>query len=152
MKKLLYILLPVFIVLPLSLFFMTSYTDNNGSSDFSLETLTDQDIIQGTGTTTIMTSKVTTNNKTVCKARTISGVAVLFEKNLENDTLNMVVSCEITKGNARLVLVIDDKIVHDFVINEENQHFALHNVTGKVCLKLAGESAGYSVTYKLQSH
>ena len=108
MKKLLYILLPVFLVLPLSLFFMTSYTDNNGSSDFSLETLTDQDIIQGTDTTTIMTSKVTTNNKTVCKARTISGVAVLLEKNLEHDTQNMVVSCEITKGNARLVLVIDD--------------------------------------------
>ena len=67
-----------------------------------------------------------------------------------DEPLHIVVSCEITKGNARLVLVIDDKIVHSFALNEENQQLSLNNVTGKVCLKLAGETTGYTVTYKLK--
>ncbi len=46
-------------------------------------------------------------------------------------------------------LSYEDTIVHDFALNEENQQFTLENVTGKVSLKLAGESAGYTVSYTI---
>lgn len=150
MKKIFCTFLVIAVLVSLSGCMASAYEDTNGEDNFSLQTLTDQDIIQGTNTTSFMSSTVTLNNKTVCKVQTMSGVDELFEKRMKNETLDMVVSCEIVKGNARLVLVIDDKIVHDFALNENNQQFILENVTGKVCLKIAGESTGYSVTYKVQ--
>lgn len=150
MRKLLFALLTVSVLLSLPGCMIVSYEDTNGPSDFSLQTLTDQDIIRGTNTSTVMSSAVTVNNKTVCKAQTMSGVVTLFEKRFDNEPLQIVVSCEITKGNARLILVIDDSIVHSFALNEDNQQFVLNHAAGKVCLKLAGETAGYTVTYELQ--
>ena len=157
MKRILCILLAVLILLSLPFLILLSlpesmmsiYEDTNGDADFSLQTLTDQDIIQGTSFTKVMSSTLKNHNKTVCKARTMSGVEKLWEERLENETLDIIVSCEITKGNAQLVLVIDDKIVHTFAVNEVYQRFTLANVTGKVYLKLAGENAGYIVTYEL---
>lgn len=150
MKKLICTLLAVFILLSFTGCVMSSFEDTNGEADYSLQTITEENILQGMNTSEIMSSSVTVNNKTVCKAQTMSGVVNLFEKRMVNETLDIVVSCQITKGNAQLVLVIDGEIIHNFALNEENQHFTLENVTGKVCLKLAGESAGYSVTYEFQ--
>ena len=149
MKRFLSALLAVVIVLSLS-GCMISYEDTNGDADFSLQTITEQDIIQKTICSKVMSSTVTADNRTVCKAKTMSGVEALFEKRMKNESLDIVVSCQITKGNARLVLTLDDKIVHDFALNEENQRFTLDNVTGRISLKLAGESTGYAVSYELQ--
>ena len=150
MRKLLCTMLVLFILVSLEGCMMTSYEDTNGEDNFFLQSLTDQDIIYGTNTTTVMTSTATVNNRTTCKAKTINGVKELFMQKMQNEILDIVVSCQITQGNARLVLLVDDKIVHDFALNKENQHFTLENVTGKVRLKVAGESAGYVVTYILQ--
>lgn len=60
------------------------------------------------------------------------------------------VSCSITKGNARLVLVINNEIVHDFGLKGMNQNFTLENVTGAVSLRIAGENTGYSIKYELK--
>ena len=128
----------------------TLYKDTNGNADLSLQTLTDADIIGKTGSSSFMSSTVRRSDGTVRKVRTMSGVEKLFELNMDNETLDLVVSCKITKGNARLVLVINDEIVHDFPLNGTSQRFTLENVTGSVSLRLAGESAGYSVQYQLQ--
>ena len=150
MKRLFCAFFALLLLLSLAGCMMKSYEDTNGEDNFSLQSLTDQDIIHGTNTSTVMTSSVTVHTRTTCKAKTITGVKELFMQKMQNETLDIVVSCQITQGNARLVLLVDDKIVHDFALHEENQHFTLENVTGKVRLKLAGERAGYVVTYILQ--
>jgi len=147
MKHYIGILLVLFTILSFPGCTITVYEDTNGEADFSLQTLTEEDIVRGTNTVQVMTSTATVNDKTVCKAKTISGVVELWNKTLKDEALEIVVSCEISKGNARLVLVIDDEIVHNFALNAESQHFSLDNVTGKISLKLAGESAGYRITY-----
>ena len=150
MKQTLCAMLALVILLSLPGCTPTSYADTNGEEDFSLQTLTERDLIQGTNTSKMMSSTVTMGDKTTCKAQTLSGVEVLYEKRLKGETLDLVVSCQITKGNARLVLVLDDEIIHDFTLNKDSQHFTMENVTGKVYLKLAGESAGYTVSFVLQ--
>ena len=150
MKKCMCILLAMLLVLSLGGCGTPNYEDTNGETNFSLQYITDVDIIQGINTFTMMSSTVSLNNTTTCKANTLSGVENLWKRNMKNGKLDMVVSCQITKGNARLVLLIDDTIVHDFSLNEANQHSTMENVSGKVCLKLAGENAGYAVSFTLQ--
>ena len=147
MKKCLCALLALFMLLSCSGCITFSYEDTNGEDNYALQTLTDADILRGAGSTTVLSSKVTINNKTECKAKTMSGVLTLLDTKLNNEPFAITVSCHITKGNARLVLVVDDEIVHDFALNTDNQTFTLPNVTGKVRLKIAGESTGYTVTY-----
>lgn len=145
MKKLLCAFLALALVL--SLAGCASYEDTNGADDFTLQTLTEADILNGANTTKVMASTVTVNSKTTCKAKTFSGVEALYEAELAGEPLDLLVSSEVTKGNARLVLVVNDEIVHDFALNEENQHFTLENVTGEVALKIAGEDAGYVISF-----
>lgn len=150
MKKFFCTLLTVCILLSFAGCELPSYEDTNGEADFSLQTITEQDILRAAGSTKIMAFSSSVNGQTTCKAKTMNGVETLFEKKLNGQTLDLTVSCAITKGNARLVLILDDKIIHDFAINEENQHITLDNVTGKVCLRLAGEAAGYVITWNMQ--
>ena len=150
MKRLLCTCLALAMLLSFSGCSMPVYEDTNGEDNYSLQTITDEDIVQGISTTKVMSSTVTVNRKTVCKAKTMSGVESLWEQKLENETLEIVVSCEITKGNAKLVLVVDDEIVHTFSLNEDNQRVTLENVTGEVSLKLAGEDAGYAVSFEFE--
>ena len=125
------------------------YEDTNGAEDYTLQSLTEADIISGGTYSKAMSSTITVNDKTVCKAKAMSGVETLFEQRLKNEAFEILVSCEILKGNARLVLVVDGEIVYDFALNESNQRFTLKNVSGDVSLRLAGESVGYSVTYEI---
>ena len=150
MKKLICALLAVFILLSFTGCGTRSYEDTNGEDDYSLQTITEADIIRGIGSSIFMSSTVRNNHVTVCTARTMSGVAKLFELDLNGEDLDLTVSCSITKGNARLVLVINDEIVHDFGLKGMNQNFTLENVTGAVSLRIAGESTGYSIKYELK--
>jgi len=150
MNKWIFLFVSVFIILSLSSCGVTTYQDTNGPSDYSLQTLTEEDIIRGAKTSKILSSSITLNNKTVCKAKTMSGVEELYKTNLKNETLCLTISSEITKGNARLVIVFNDEIIHDFALHMSDQIFTLEDVTGTVSLKLAGESTGYEITYLVE--
>lgn len=149
MRRLLCVLLAVFILLSFSGCRIRSYEDTNGKNDYSLQTITEAEILRGIGSSTFMSSTVRNNNVTVCTAQTMSGVVKLFDLDFSGEDLDLTVSCNIVKGNARLVLVINDEIVHDFGLKGMNQNFTLENVTGSVSLRIAGESAGYTIKYKL---
>ena len=125
----------------------TSYEDTNGSDDFSLQTLTEEDILHSSGSTRIMSSTVTLNSQTTCKVKTMSGVVELYSRRMDGGYFGITVSSQVTKGNARLVLIVNDEIVHEFDLNRQDQYFALGNVSGKVSLKIAGESTGYNITF-----
>lgn len=147
MKRLICFTLLVLTLLSLASCSVTTYEDTNGEDDFSLQTITDEDIIKGVNTSQFFTSTSSSDGTTTCKAKTMSGVVELYEGKRENEGIKIDVSSEITKGNARLVLVFNDEIVHDFDLNGKDQSFVMENVTGKFSLRIAGESTGYSVTY-----
>ena len=126
------------------------YPDTNGEEDFTLQVLTDEDILGTRGSVRVMSSTTTVGNKTVCKTKTMSGVTDLYEGYLRGGDFQITVSSEFTKGNARLVLVLDDAIIHDFALNGEEQTFVLPDANGRIYLRVAGESTGYRVEYRIQ--
>ena len=125
--------------------------DTNGETDFTLQTITDADIIEGMNTMSFMSSQssVTVNgvSKNKISVGTMSGVMELYEGRLNNESLTVVLSGSVTKGNARIVVVLENEIVHDFELNAADQSFTLENASGRVYIKIAGESAGFSVEY-----
>ena len=126
------------------------YADTNGAGDFSLQTLTDHDILHVRRCVRVMSSTKRFGNKTVCKTKTMSGVTDLYKGYLRGEDFQITVSSEFTKGNARLMLVLEDAILHDFALSGEGQTFRIPAAKGRVYLRVAGESTGYRVEYRIQ--
>lgn len=126
------------------------YADTNGEADFTLQSITDEDILGVRRCVRVLSSTQRFGNKTVCKTQTMSGVTDLYEGYLRGEDFQITVSSEFTKGNARLMLVLGDAILHDFALNGEEQTFAIPAAKGRVYLRVAGESTGYRVEYRIQ--
>ena len=150
MKKFITIILATVLVLSLAGCKFVTYEDTNGDEDFSLQTLTEADITSNANICSqTMSTKSMINNVTTYTAKEMSGVIKLYETSLQNQDFEIQLSSEVSKGNARLVLVIANTIVHDFMLNEKEQTFSIKNFSGKIRLKLAGESAEYKITYTI---
>lgn len=128
---------------------MSHIEDANGPDDHSLATLTDEELLGSSlSSTGTMMSTVTTGSITRCKAGKFSGVDDLYEEDIVwSSGLTVSVDATVTEGNARLVLLLDGEIVHEFAINSGEQTFTLEEYSGLLCLRIAGESAKYNITY-----
>lgn len=150
MKKFLAIVLTLAVLAGLS-GCMSHIEDTNGPDDTSLTTLTDEDILgRSLSCTKLMSSTVTRGNTTRCKAGKFSGVEDLYESDLiwaSGTTIS--VDAAVTEGNARLVLLLDGEIIHEFDVNGTGQTFSLGEFSGKLCLRIAGESAKYDITFSV---
>lgn len=147
MKKFIAILLATVLVLSLAGCKFVTYEDTNGDEDFSLQTLTEADITSNITTySQKMGTKTMINNEISYSAKSMSGIIRIYEANLRDGNSEIQVSSKVSKGNARLVLMVGNEIVHDFDLNKDNQVYTLENCTGQVCLRLAGESAEFKVT------
>lgn len=147
MKKFITIMLATVLVLSLAGCKFVSYEDTNGDEDFSLQTLTEADITSNITTySQVMGTKTQINNETSYSAKNMSGIIRIYEANIRDRDLEIQLSSKVSKGNARLVLMVGNEIVHDFDLNDDNQVFTLENCTGKVSLRIAGESAEFKVT------
>lgn len=148
MKKFLALILGLVLLVSLAGCDFASYEDTNGDSDYTLQHITEEDIISGTGFITVGTLTTTVNNTTTCKAQKLSGVTEIYSATLKEKDLTITLSNKIIKGNAQLSLVVNDEIVHTFALNSE-ETFSIENVSGSVDLKVAGEEAQYEITYTI---
>lgn len=124
--------------------------DSNGPDDYSLVELTDRNIIrQDTGAVggpNVREDLI--GDTTTYYAKKFTGVAEIYGENLFATRLTITVNhAQVTEGNFRIVLLVDDKIVHDFALNELTQSYVLEDVNGYVSLRIAGESAAFSLDY-----
>lgn len=86
--------------------------------------------------------------KIVAEAKTdFSGVAILQRTECETEKVTFTVNCERMAGNLRVVLIDENmRIVHDFPIGESSS-FTVERAKGKSFeLRVAGESAVFTVT------
>lgn len=145
MKKLLCLTLSILLILGLA-GCGNEIEDTNGEDDYSLATITDENIINldlgASGS-----SSSTTGDSTVTKysAKSFSGVEELYVADYlwESDVTIDVTSLIVKGGNFRLVVLVDDEIVYDFDLEEVSQSCELHDVDGTVSVRIAGESAAY---------
>ena len=141
----------VAVLLTLALLFTgcKTYKDTNGENNYELQTLTEQDILQGGSVVKTGSSSATVNNTHSVKVKTMNGVDTL--ETFSGEKVVLLLSVTINKGNARLVVCTDDEILQEFELNKDNQLFTFEVETGsKAYLRIAGEDCGYSLTYQLQ--
>lgn len=125
------------------------YKDTNGENDFSLCKITDEDIIEGIDSSTLnIVTFDEAKNEYWYLGKFFNGSTTLGTANdLTADNTIVIQQFSVTKGNTRLLILADDKIVHDFTPNESNQEYSLNNLQGDISLVVAGESANFEVFF-----
>ena len=123
--------------------------DTNGTEDYTVETITDQDII-GLSMGSIGLSKSTSifSDLITYSSKKFSGVAEIYGTHMVTNRFEITVYlAEVKSGNFKIVLIVDDEIVHEFKLNELSQTFVIEDVNGYICLRIAGESANFKLNY-----
>lgn len=117
--------------------------DTNGDEDFTLETITDEDILAG-GTKYVAfgSQNLTVGDVHSVTVKKFSGVWQVAMLELQGGSAAVTMDMTVAKGNCRVVLICNDEIVHDFDINGQDT-YTVHTA-GKYYIKLAGESAEIS--------
>ena len=135
--------------------------DTNGPEDFSLQTITDQQIIDrsigSVGGPTISRS-VLTGDAVEFSAEKFTGVyEILYDNFIGKSDFDLsLLNYEIRGGNFKIVVVHEDKIVAtlepDMFVD-----YRLEDISGYVSLRIVGESAAFTFAisefdYDLHSH
>ena len=153
MKKILCFILLVFMSIT-----MTSCThleDSNGENDYSVVSITDEDILSF-GHSYISVGSFTLRKKTgdliegTFKVQKLSGILQIdeFKYNSQYFTFSYDFTC--TKGNAMLAIVSNGEIVKKIEANT-NSSFKLNNNKKYYTTYLVGESANVQLNYKINS-
>lgn len=125
--------------------------DTNGDDDYTLAEITEENIVNmDLGASSYSQSPSDDEvaglaELTKFKASSFSGVAEIYSTNLigKSDLTFNVTTIQVDKGNFRLMVLVDDKIIHEFDLAEMNQTYELEDTSGAVSVKMAGESADF---------
>lgn len=133
--------------------------DMNGADDFSLHTITEENIIKldygAVGGPTISWGS-SWDTTVEFSAKKYTGVTEIFYDNVigKTDFYVNLASFEVTGGNFRMVVVCNDEIVATLEPGT-NVEYCLKDATGYISLRIAGESASFNFTmseYDYDSH
>lgn len=155
-KKILPIVLAAVIIAVAVIWFAGSglehIEDTNGPADFTLQTITD-DNIRNLDMGALNVSQKTgllTGDTVTYHSDCFTGVYEVFRENLITNRYEITVNhASVNSGNFKMVLCVDDEIVHEFTLNELTQTFVLEDVSGTVSLRIAGESADFQFDYSV---
>lgn len=120
--------------------------DTNGADNYALQSITDEDIISlGTGSMGVGTKTNKISGMTEIYSEKFTGVYEVLYTNLlgKSDFLINIHAFEINGGNFKMVVVHNDEIVATLT-PENADEYLLEDVSGKVSLVIAGESADFS--------
>ena len=135
-------------------------TDTNGPDDFTLTTITDENIINrdigSIGGPTISQGLI--GDGYTFSAKEFSGVYEILYDNFigKSDFQLDITNFVVTGGNFRMVVVHDDQIVAELT-PDMFVEYRLEDIKGTVSLRIAGESASFSffmanIDYNAHSH
>lgn len=123
--------------------------DTNGAENYNLQTITDSNIInRDIGAMGLKISNSTVTNTTSYSSEKFTGVEEIYGENIVANRMEFNINhASVTEGNFKIVLLVDDEIVHEFKLNELMQTYVLENPSGYVSLRIAGESANFMFDY-----
>lgn len=123
------------------------FEDTNGADVYSLQTITDENIINMDIGSKGVWEK--TNNITGLKtysSKKFSGVYEINNVNFWGETFEVSVkNFKLNSGNIKYVVVVNDEIVHEFTPNQPNQVYKIEATEGNISLRIAGESADFEL-------
>ena len=126
-----------------------SYKDTNGEDDFTLQTITESDILTKNRFTAIASVSVNNNGSSRLDIGSLSGVKKL-ETFSGGSSYDITLSLSTKSGNVRLVLCTKDAILYEFSPNGDDQTYHLEKQNKTVYLKIAGEEAAFKLEYKTE--
>lgn len=123
--------------------------DTNGADNYTLQKITDDNIINmDVGSLNVGRKKSAISDTVTYSSKKFTGVTEIFTKNTIATRFTITVNhAAVNSGNFKMVLVYNDEIVHEFKLNELTQEFTLENVKGTIALRIAGESADFMFDY-----
>ncbi len=135
-----------------------SFADTNGVTDFSLTTLTLENILdewygytmfasgsygEGGSTNVDHEWEDEDRDRRSMHAKSFSGVTVLQATKTDYETLTLDITSNVESGNFRIVITVDGAYYCDVEVNKTTQ-VVLNDIKNKtVLIKLAGESAKF---------
>lgn len=121
--------------------------DTNGDADFSLATLTEEQVIKNNSSISNVSVGNQWGNKYELKVNKFSGVKQLKRIKISG-TQTVTANVNVTSGNFRMVLIKDGKIAYDFVINGTSSTTIS---AGTYLIKIAGESAAFNLSFNVEA-
>lgn len=117
--------------------------DTNGDDDFTVETIDDDEILTRTKYVAWLAKSSNNNGQYSVTVKKLSGVWQIADLSMKGyGAAVLKTDMTVESGNCRLVLVHNDKIVHDFNIQGQDSYVV--TTSGNYYLKLVGESAHVS--------
>ena len=125
--------------------------DTNGVENYTLQQITDYNIIKmDIGAKNISETKSALSALPEYSSKKFTGVSEIYYTNISANRFDITVyNLWVESGNFKLVLLLNDEIVHEFTLNELTQTYTLENPKGTVSLRAAGESADFEFSYDL---
>lgn len=146
MKKILLIILSLLFLESCGWNNLNHIEDVNGDDNYSLNTLTEKDVLSKNPHALFFKSRTTEiNKKFKFSCEKFSGVSDITSYNLKNDKKYIfIVNATINKGNGEIFIYKDGKRVAsiDWSLNQEIE---LENFNGKISFRIAGESANMNI-------
>ena len=125
--------------------------DTNGPDDYSLATITEDNIInQDLGCSSYSMSPGSEDESymeetTKFKGKEFSGVSRIYMTNFlgKSDVAVDVYNLTVDSGNFALLVLLDGEIVHEFKIGELTETFEMKDINGTFEIIIAGETADF---------
>lgn len=128
----------------------TEYEDTNGEDDYTLQTITDENIIAlDVGASGLSYSEESLNGAAYSaeySAKSFNGVERIYFENyiLPSDVNVYIGTMNVKSGNFKLAVVNNDEIIHEFALDTFNETFRFEDITGDFSICVAGEDAAFS--------
>ena len=132
---------------------LASNKDSNGPNDYSLTTMTEDDIIENKRPVLEMGAiRKSINNKTSISVMKFYGIKVLEKIRPNGTDINLVIEPEVKKGNLAVVICTENTIVQEIPVNCGEQKITIPYRDEPIFLKVAGESAKYNLSYEFENY
>ncbi len=148
MKRVIFIL-TVILCMSLLCSCVSHIEDTNGEDDYSLCSLTDEDIIDGVSSLMQGSMSNKRNDRGSMSVQKFSGVQTIDSINVRGAEETLTCTVNVESGNLRVVIVKDGKIFADLAVDGIKDSVTLTE-SGKYELKIAGESACFEIEYKIK--
>ena len=133
----------------------TVYEDTNGPDDFTLQTITEDNIVNRNVGASGLTYSETNLGGIVSSeysSRNFNGVEQIYLTNLfgKSDVRVYIGHMSVEAGNFRLVAINNDKIIKDFPLDAFGENYWFEDISGTFSIHVAGESAKFSFYIDIQ--
>ena len=148
MKKLLSVLLVACMCLALTGCGM-EYEDTNGEDDFTLQTITDDDIINlSTGASGLSYTEEHLGeliHSSEYSSKNFNGVEQIYLTNFigKSDVEVYIGHMNVESGNFKLVVINNDEIIQEIPLDSFNESFYFKDLKGNFSVHVAGECAKF---------